>query len=558
MSSGIRKTTEEFVKQAIAKHGDTYDYSQAVYKNDSTPIKVICKKHGLWEPTPGNHVRNKSGCPACYGKPKSDTGAFIKKAMRVHGNKYNYDKAHYTRALSKLIIICKTHGEFQQTPADHLSGKGCPLCAKRKITTEMFIGEAREIHGDKYDYSISTFTTTAERIAIRCAKHNLVFHQTYGNHIRGKQGCPVCGGRMRKSTAEFVESAIAAHGDRYSYEKSSYVACQKPVTITCKTHGDFEQYPDNHIRGKQGCPSCAHGAASKAQIELVNFLSEFTEVLTEYRFDETLRRIDIFLPKFNIGVEYHGNYWHSTACIKDKLKDYKKHTDAAKNDIRLIHIYEDEWAFRSEIVKRSLLTAIGASSRIGARKCKLTLVEESNACTFYWDNHMQGAPNASVHIGLEHKGVLVACMSFGVWRSNRTNTDPRHWELMRYAATCTVVGGASRLLKTFIGMELSDSITSYSDNRLFSGAMYEKLGFNKVHITKPDYTYTNGRVEFGRQHKAKFQKKHLVKMFLGCDVENKTELEICTENGLFRIYDCGKTRWDLNLTDRSCRARSGP
>jgi hypothetical protein len=111
-----------------------------------------------------------------------------------------------------------------------------------------------------------------------------------------------------------------------------------------------------------------------------------------------------------------------------------------------------------------------------------------------------------------------------------------------------VVGGASKLLKAFRRENLADKLTSYSDARMFSGNMYAQLGFTRTHQTLPDYYYVNLRVATWRVHKAKFQKKHLAKLFPGCDIENKTEKEICEENGYYQVYDCGKVRWDLDLS----------
>ena len=130
-------TTEEFIAKAKLIHGDKYDYSKSIYINSNTPLTVICPEHGEFYPTPNNHISNKSGCPMCNGGVKIDREEFIKRAISVHGNKYNYDNVIYTNSSTPVLIICPEHGEFYQTPSVHLSGHGCPKCNSSKLETQV-------------------------------------------------------------------------------------------------------------------------------------------------------------------------------------------------------------------------------------------------------------------------------------------------------------------------------------------------------------------------------------------------------------------------------------
>ena len=127
---GVKKsTTPEFISKAIAIHGEKYDYSLSIYQNAITKVKIICPHHGIFERTPNAHldIRKSSGCPSC--STKSSTQSFVSRASIIHNNKYDYSHVYYKHSRKKVKIICNIHGEFEQQPADHLNGQGCPGCA---------------------------------------------------------------------------------------------------------------------------------------------------------------------------------------------------------------------------------------------------------------------------------------------------------------------------------------------------------------------------------------------------------------------------------------------
>lgn len=126
-----KKTTKEFVKEAKHVHGNKYDYSKVKYVNANTKVEFVCPKHGVFAQTPSSHLRGQ-GCPMCGGKKKLTTLEFARKAKEVHGNKYDYSKVRYTNAKSKVKIICPEHGVFEQLPSNHLSGCGCPRHKKEQ------------------------------------------------------------------------------------------------------------------------------------------------------------------------------------------------------------------------------------------------------------------------------------------------------------------------------------------------------------------------------------------------------------------------------------------
>ena len=257
---------EEFIKLAKDKYGDRYDYSKTKYVNKITKIIIICKKHKYdFLQGPHNHLQGKQGCCICRNKVV-DTNSFIIKAKEIHGDKYDYSKVIYNNSDKKVTIICPEHGEFEQTPANHTHSsnkRGCPKCGlitranKRKLTTEEFIKRAKEIHGDKYDYSKVGYINSTKKVIIICPKHG-EYYMAPSNIIyqHNGQGCPKCSG-FHRTTEEFIHRAKEIHGDKYDYSKVEYTGCNNKVTIICKKHGYFKQLPNGHFNS-YGCIDCAN------------------------------------------------------------------------------------------------------------------------------------------------------------------------------------------------------------------------------------------------------------------------------------------------------------
>lgn len=224
---------------------------------------------------------------------------FVDQARTIHGDNYNYSKSIYKTLKAKLVIVCPEHGEFQQSPKEHLSGKGCRKCGYKKCsetttgskqqrrlvpidgklirnTTDQFIEGAKIVHGGKYDYSKTVYVLTRVKVVIICKEHG-EFTQRPNSHLQGA-GCPDCG--IRKSylasmpkfrsskkklnaIEHFLVRASAAHGDTYDYSQTEYTGCMNKVKIICRTHGEFTQSPASHMLG-YGCPECGKILQSEA------------------------------------------------------------------------------------------------------------------------------------------------------------------------------------------------------------------------------------------------------------------------------------------------------
>ena len=198
---------------------------------------------------------------------QTSTSKFIEKAIKIHGSKFNYSKVEYIGSHTKVCIICPEHGEFSQSPTNHLSGYGCLKCTwkykrgKYRLTTlESFIKKAKEIHGDRYDYSKVEWKNTRTAITIVCPIHG-EFTQVPQNHIRLKCGCRKCGRAIANSkvnkynTAYFLENATKVHGNKYDYYRTECFNATDRIDIICPVHGIFIQTANQHLQG-HGCPKC--------------------------------------------------------------------------------------------------------------------------------------------------------------------------------------------------------------------------------------------------------------------------------------------------------------
>lgn len=183
-----------FITKAKNIHGDRYDYSLVEYINSKTKVNIICKIHGVFEQRCDHHLVT-GGCKLCSGKASPTTDEFIERAKIVHGDKYDYSLTIYNGAFKFIILICKDHGKFTQSAKNHLDGHGCAKCSNNvRFTNDEFIKKAIEIHGNKYDYSLVNYINNSTLVKIICKEHG-IFEQRPADHLynQGCSGCVVTG-----------------------------------------------------------------------------------------------------------------------------------------------------------------------------------------------------------------------------------------------------------------------------------------------------------------------------------------------------------------------------
>ena len=247
---------------------------------------------------------------------KKSQNEIISKFKQVHGDKYDYSKVHYINSRTKVCIICPEHGEFWQTPNNHINGQDCFECGKTKYKEKRFLGKeefikrATKIHNNKYNYSNVDYKNAMEKVCIICPEHG-EFWQLPATHLQGI-GCPVCGklkaSKSHKLTTEkFIQRAKEIHGDKYDYSKTTYKNMKEPVCIICPTHGEFWQVAHTHLTN-HGCPKCS---SSALEISIKNILEKNNiKYLHQYKFEwlKDIKQliVDFYLPDYNIVIECQG------------------------------------------------------------------------------------------------------------------------------------------------------------------------------------------------------------------------------------------------------------
>lgn len=256
--------------------------------------------------------------------------------------------------------------------------------------------------------------------------------------------------------------------------------------------------------------------------------------------------IDIYLPELKLAIEYNGIKWHSELNGKNKDYHLNKTLECEKQNISLIHIFEDEWKHKKEIIKSKILNALNVTStKIYARKCEIREVNNPTKNNFLNDNHIQGEDKSKVKLGLYCNNELVSVMTFGNLRKITGNiTIQGVYEMIRFTTklNTNVVGGFTKLLSHFIKKHNPTKIISYADRRYSSGKLYLNNGFNFLHDTPPNYWYM--KCYNKREHRFAYRKSELHNK-LEKFQPNISEWENMKLNGYDRIWDCGSKKFEL-------------
>ena len=237
---------------------------------------------------------------------KMTTNEFILKSIEKHKDRFDYSKVSYVNMKSKVVIICKEHGEFLQNPNNHLNGQGCFECAsdsKRSNKIE-FINKCEKIHNDKYDYSLVEYKSVTTEVKIICKEHG-IFNKSPNKHLNGN-GCPRCCKSIKiMDTKEFILRGNLKHKNKYDYSKTIYINSREKVYITCKVHGEFSQKPNNHLF-ENGCPKCGslYGLKENKWLDSFNIEKEYRQ----YKIDKYF--VDGYDPITNTIYEFNGDFWH--------------------------------------------------------------------------------------------------------------------------------------------------------------------------------------------------------------------------------------------------------
>ena len=286
---GKRKTKEELIKELDVIYKGKYTYGDLVYVNNKTPVIINCTKHGNFEKRPDVLIIGR-GCFECYidsdknRSYKYTTEEFIEKSNILHDNKYDYSKVVYKNNKTKVVIICKNHGEFSQIAGNHFNDRGCKKCA-------------------------------VEEHANRC----------------------------RSDIKLIIVNFKKVHGDYYDYSLVDYKNCDGYIKIICKKHGEFERTSRVHTNG-YGCSNCPDKISS-GEFIIKNFLESNNIIFErEKKFKDCIDKrelpFDFYLPSNNLIIEFDGeqHFMENHHFIYDKSHDVIKNKYCLDNNIEILRI----------------------------------------------------------------------------------------------------------------------------------------------------------------------------------------------------------------------------
>lgn len=288
----------------------------------------------------------------------------------------------------------------------------------------------------------------------------------------------------------------------------------------------------------------AKGSAEEQQ--LLEFVRSLVggdiEIHTNDRTVIPPRELDIYIPRYNIAIEYCGIFWHGETRGRNRSYHAEKYRACAERGVRLIQVWSSEWLNNRELVKSRLSSILHKNAlTLYARKCKVKQISPGQADVFFASNHIQGKCSAAINYGLFNDDVqLVAVMSFGKDRFSKS----QRYELIRFAVAqrMSIVGGASKLFKAFC-TDYRTEVVSYSDNRWNTGAVYKQLGFTQTHTSQPNYFYFDTLGDTNKLFSRIQFQKHKLSLKLEVFDPTLTEWENMRLNGYDRIWDCGNTVW---------------
>lgn len=387
-TEGRKSNKEQFTEKAIEVHHDStgkalFNYDLVNYIDCGTPVTIKCLKEGhLFDQTPTSHLQG-NGCKFCSGCYKRDTANFIERSERIHVNEkgetlYDYSEVEYKDSNTKVKIKCKKNKEhiFWQTPGHHLYGHGCDSCARNIyiMSTEQFNEKAKQIHGDKYDYSETEFKGLCEYVTIVCPTHG-PFNQIALYHTTNGRGCFHCGIEKvsiesRKTVDEFIEDSQQIHSIvKYDYSRvyEDYETRRSKVKIGClKCKTFFTQRCSDHLQG-YGCKNCKN---KTQQIFYAYLREQFGEDFfeTEKKFDECKfvnhLPFDFYSREHNLIIELDGRqHFVETGIFRDTLaerqfKDFIKMKYLQENNISLIRIFQEDVLENRNNWKAKILSSV--------------------------------------------------------------------------------------------------------------------------------------------------------------------------------------------------------
>jgi hypothetical protein len=252
------------------------------------------------------------------------------------------------------------------------------------------------------------------------------------------------------------------------------------------------------------------------------------------KISESRKEIDVYLPDFKLAFEYNGLYWHSELHQKPEYH-HEKTLECERLGIRLIHIWSDDWLLKRTLLEKKIRAFVGLEKeRVFARKCSILIPTSQQKKSFYETNHIKGDGAGSITYALQNGGALVAMLTL-------KSMGNGSYDLNRYATSCSVVGGFSKLLEHFKRKVNWKRIYTFADGCWSRGELYLKTGFSLVGEIPPSFHGFENFRDF-RINRLNYTHDKLSKRFPHL---SGTQKEIMDQAGILRIWDCGQLKFEL-------------
>lgn len=475
-------------EQNILNKCEPGTYLVTVYKNAKTSIDLSCINGHIRSVIPSNLISrgNSISCGLCTGKfrlPGKKTTEEFKEEVSI---KYPYLSVlgEYKGAKEPILVGCEFEHTWEVLPSNLLSRTSdsiCSICTPKTSMSKLTLAEVNTRVQKYYPYiEVLEYSNSSVEALVKDTRCNNTMYSFLGNMIQGRVWkCDICEPHIHGTSLQ-----------------------QKQVYEFIKKHYD-------------------------------GWVVENDKSMTYPK------EIDINIIDLNICIEFDGMYYHQES--KKGINYHLNKTNQVEEyGCRLIHIQDVEWVHKRDIVESRLLSLLGKTTKIYARKCILKEIDFPRS--FLETNHIQGAgAPTSINYGLFFQEELVAIMTFS--KTKKVAKELEGYELVRYCSKLqhTIVGGAGKLLGYF-KKHNNGTIMSYSDKRWSQGNLYKQLGFTLHHTTAPGYAWYKNLTRLSR-HKCMVSKLPLA--FPKVWVEGMTEVECMEAAGYYRVFDCGNDVWVL-------------
>ena len=435
----------------------------------------------------------------------------------------------------------------------------CKYCRGR-YTLDEVKEEVDRISNGEYEFLSSEYMTNKNKYIFRHKTCGNTYASTLVNFLGTKnrpgRRCPFCANKYH--TIKWLKDSIRnLTGDEYTLvtEKndSDQITNSEEIRLLhSKCNKEYITTPFNFLHNGTRCTNieCSNHGTSKHEKKLFEFIKSIVPNAENnkrfYYNGKSYYEADSIIEDKKIIIEYDGLYWHAEG-VKPTGKLNLLEKTKYFNDLgyRVIHIFEDEFTDKEDIVKNKLKHILNAETvsneKIYARKCHISTITLDVSNSFLNKYHIQGGDKSSIRLGLFYNDDLVGVMTFCKQRKALgAASDSKLMELSRFALSRSIPGAFSKLLKFAIkDFGLTDIIT-YADLRWSDkdNNVYTKNGFTLDHISEPSYYYLDKEKEH-RIHRYNFRKQVLKKKLPEFYDEKLTEYEIMKKAGYYRVWDCG-------------------